>query len=196
MQRKGNKRLDEFTKEKKAIKKANPKAKRIFEEKIVQKGRIPKYDVKKRTGYAPNQFEVNLNRRHVKQRGTGKWMSGSGKRSMNEIDGSFFSKESQNLYLQTLLDPSKYMCRVPFLVGLPTALCRITSIWLFDNSDKKRGIWVPQETVTNEAGQTTVIPAHRNYYSNTQRSGQQSQFTDTGVGLDDELFFSFSPNAI
>jgi len=79
------------------------------------------------------------------------------------------------------------MSRVPFLAGVPTALCRITSVWEFNNSNKSRGV---ESFVPNNDNLPVVIDM--DYSSNRSRT---SQFTGK-VGLDDVLYYSFTPNAM
>jgi len=43
--------------------------------------------------------------------------------------GALFNARDRNKYMETLLAPEVHMSRVPFLIGLPTAICKIRSIF-------------------------------------------------------------------
>jgi len=45
--------------------------------------------------------------------------------------GGLFDARKRNNYMNCLLAPELFIARVPFIIGLPTALCRIRSIYTF-----------------------------------------------------------------
>lgn len=46
-------------------------------------------------------------------------------------DGDLFFQSKRNKYRDCLLAPELYMARVPFIIGLPTSVCKVRSIWTF-----------------------------------------------------------------